>query len=243
VEVCIFQIKTNMIVDLLILTTILSIMNRVHRKFDMMSGLPYQISITLLEYAVIPEQYYIFDWSEPPPKILHVVYGLQLCYYLSSLIMDHKWIEGVMKLHHMTTIAAICTSWYHNKMQVGLLVMIIHNFSDIFLYIIRLCRTIQGYTDEHGDHNRSLYSNRTLFWSKAITAITLPLLLFLWYELRILYLFQIICASYSLYEHGFGKTIGIICLSILWCIHIHWLGLILQKTFMLGKEIYLRLLG
>lgn len=48
------------------------------------------------------------------------------------------WLESMV--HHIATIALLLYSYYVNFTRVGIMVMLLHDVSDIFLEAAKLCR-------------------------------------------------------------------------------------------------------
>jgi hypothetical protein len=77
------------------------------------------------------------------PKEVWWYYMVELSFYWSlsfSQFFDVKRKDFVeMFIHHVTTIALLCFSWTCNLFRCGTLVLIIHDFADIFLESAKLC--------------------------------------------------------------------------------------------------------
>merc|ERR1711968_76006 len=65
------------------------------------------------------------------------------CIWFATCI-SHVWIEEkhkdyfVMFIHHLVTIALVWGSWCFGYLRIGILVMYVHDFSDIFIDIMKL---------------------------------------------------------------------------------------------------------
>mmetsp|Transcript_10181 Transcript_10181/g.21773 ORF Transcript_10181/g.21773 Transcript_10181/m.21773 type:complete len:318 (-) Transcript_10181:652-1605(-) len=96
-------------------------------------------------------RYYWLGCSHFPPCNMIVSKGVLLFYcietgfYLQSIhfLMFHEvrrkdWLESM--IHHIVTAGLLCYSYYVNFTRIGIMVMLIHDVSDIFLELAKLCR-------------------------------------------------------------------------------------------------------
>jgi len=86
--------------------------------------------------------WYDYPHHEVPGEVWWY-YMVELAFYWSlsiSQFVDVKRKDFVeMLIHHITTIALLCFSWTCNLTRCGTLVLVIHDFSDIFLEFAKLC--------------------------------------------------------------------------------------------------------
>jgi hypothetical protein len=93
--------------------------------------------VNMLE-AGFPE--YFFFWK---PDYFNIYYLANLSYHLTDLIWLVFFYElqndfVMMILHHICTVSLIVFSYMSNYSNVGSIVMFLHDFSDIFVYLIRI---------------------------------------------------------------------------------------------------------
>jgi hypothetical protein len=76
---------------------------------------------------------------------------LQAIHFLAFLEVRRKdWLESM--IHHIVTVGLLVYSYYVNFTRVGILIMLLHDISDIFLEAAKLCR-----------YSRSMLAANTFF--------------------------------------------------------------------------------
>ncbi|EGD72295.1 hypothetical protein PTSG_00315 [Salpingoeca rosetta] len=78
------------------------------------------------------------EHRQPKPMILQVNYIVELSYYISGIVLhtlvDEKLTDfWIMLLHHVVTVCLLAFSYFHNFHRIGMLVLMVHDVSDIFL--------------------------------------------------------------------------------------------------------------
>eukprot|EP00947_MAST-08B_sp_MAST-8B-sp1_P002640 g2640.t1 len=114
---------------------------------DQVWQLVVHVSMAAMEWAVLADE----DWYADPKQVwipapaaqgtqkplLRYLYIMQLAVWVGTCI-SHRWLEElhkdyyVMYIHHIATIALLLGSWYWNYHRVGVLVLFVHDFSDVF---------------------------------------------------------------------------------------------------------------
>ena len=106
-----------------------------------------------IEVYIFTEETWLTDtktmWSPTHPRehtftpIVHFVYLLQLAIWMYTAF-SHKFLEEnhmdyfVMYLHHVMTIFMVVTSYHYNYYRVGLVVLFIHDISDITVDLLKM---------------------------------------------------------------------------------------------------------
>ena len=160
-----------------------------------------------------------------PSYIFHIKPQLFNYYYLGALafhLTDLIWLVGVyelqsdflmMLLHHTCTISLITFSYLSNYTNVGCIVLFLHDFTDIFVYITRI-----------------FLNTRT----KEIIKVSSGIFLLLIYIYCRIYVFGdlLVKVFYGLISHlnWVNQTLwGFLC--FLYVLHLYWVYLILNKIF------------
>ena len=79
---------------------------------------------------------------------IHVLYLLQMALWVDTCF-QHRFVEErhkdylLMYTHHLVTIALVGVSYYYNYLRVGVLVLYIHDVSDIPVDLLKLCNYCQ----------------------------------------------------------------------------------------------------
>lgn len=83
------------------------------------------------------------DEQPPAPIALQGLYIAQLCVWIYTCVIHRFFDERrrdyfMMYLHHLITIALVGMSWYANYLRIGLLVLYVHDASDIYIDLLKM---------------------------------------------------------------------------------------------------------
>ena len=140
---------------------------------------------------------------------------MQLGYHMFSLVQHlykepkNDFIE--MLLHHIITVSLISLAYFMNYVCTSILVLIVHDFSDIFGYLVRI------FVDTE-------YKNWTLFWYLSLLAT--------WFYMR-LFVFPFELIRFAVYDNElkheiYGLGIMGAMLHILLFLHAYWFWLFIK---------------
>ena len=202
------------------------------KTYNMWNGLIYHTCMTLLTIIVTPPNYisnyddFIIQKPLSIPISLHMVYLLQLLYYIIALKYDAT-DKFIMKLHDIVTIIVISVSWCFNYIPVGVVVMLIHDSTDIPLYILRILRTYQGSKDPY--RRSSVTKDYRSNFGNYIMYLSILSVLVSWGLIRIFYFGDLIlrCRHVAIFQ---SEKIAVSCLMCLWIMHVYWYGMITSKV-------------
>lgn len=213
------------------------------RKFVDQSGqFTVHVVMTVLEVIVLSQQDWVW-WTDTatcwtpnfkPPALLQSLYLAQTASWFSTAY-SHRFVEAhhkdyfVMYAHHVTTIALCYGSYYTGTTRVGLLVLLVHDGSDIPADILKMVNYM-GLDEKSG-----LY----------LTEISFVTTLFSWAYYR-LYLFPFHVLASALHtesmpiceDTGNGMQCNIMrgLLCVLQCMHIWWFYLFLRIAYKLSNN-------
>ena len=83
-------------------------------------------------------------WEQPNGSEVHALYGLQMSIWLVTCYF-HRFVQERNKdyftvyLHHLATIGLVWFSWWFNYVRIGTVVLFLHDVSDIFIDLLKLC--------------------------------------------------------------------------------------------------------
>lgn len=206
---------------------------RLRADFSMLSGFVYHLCMTAYVWHATPREFLVNSvaWLNEPvvvPWSVHGLYLLQLLYHGLSWKCDPHGRTGIMALHHVVTCVLIVLSWWYNYVPLGCLMMLIHDITDLPLYVVRACRVHQGHSDPHSTAlHRPLRGMKwllreLLLWS-AVTATVVS-----WLLLRVWLLPHVIHQIWEHHTTG-SQLICMGCLCALWVMHVYWYGLLWFK--------------
>ncbi|CAF4253937.1 unnamed protein product [Rotaria sp. Silwood2] len=194
-------------------------------------------SVYLLHYcySYFHEPYLIWDDWLPGMNVpfdIKLMYFIQCGFYLHSvygtLYMDYKRKDFyVMLLHHVVTMALIFVSYATRYHKIGLLVLYVHDITDIWLELTKALHYLGSRED----------GRQYPIWETAASGcfIMFTFCWFLfrlyWYPMKVLYSAGVVTA-YRAYDKGCGLYAffnGL--LWILLGLNIYWLYFILQFLF------------
>lgn len=152
------------------------------------------------------------------PKYFNYYYLGTLAFHITDLI----WLVAVyelqsdflmMLLHHICTVILITFSYLSNYSNVGCIVLFLHDFTDIFVYITRLFLNTR---------------------SKEVVKVSSGILLLLVYLYTRIYVYgDLLIQTYigltSHFNWVFQTLWGFLC--FLYILHLYWVYLILKKIF------------
>ncbi|CAF2546525.1 unnamed protein product [Rotaria sp. Silwood2] len=199
--------------------------------------LTWSYSVYLLHYcySYFHEPYLIWDDWLPGMNVpfdIKLMYFIQCGFYLHSvygtLYMDYKRKDFyVMLLHHVVTMALIFVSYATRYHKIGLLVLYVHDITDIWLELTKALHYLGSRED----------GRQYPIWETAASGcfIMFTFCWFLfrlyWYPMKVLYSAGVVTA-YRAYDKGCGLYAffnGL--LWILLGLNIYWLYFILQFLF------------
>jgi len=164
------------------------------------------------------------------PWDLKVYYQISLGYHLHSLAYHSFWTKRrndfiEMLLHHLVTVFLIGFSYMFNWLKVGLLVMLVHDVSDIPGYLVRI-----------------FVDTKYL----VCTLISYALLLVGWGYLRLYVFPMVIIRSIFVDAANFNErsdrrsipavTIFLVMLSVLTVLHYYWYALFIRMGMMAASS-------
>jgi len=161
-----------------------------------------------------------------PGYILHTKPKFFNYYYLGTLafhITDLIWLIFVyelqsdfrmMLLHHICTVSLITFSYLSNLSNVGCIVLFLHDFTDIFVYITRIFLNTK---------------------TKEVVKVSSGILLLLIYLYTRIYVYgDLLVKTYIGFSSHFNwvnhTLLGFLC--FLFVLHLHWIYLIFNKIIM-----------
>lgn len=153
------------------------------------------------------------------PELFNVYYLVALAYHLTDLV----WLLGIYELqtdfkmmlvHHICTISLVVFSYLCNYSHLGSIIMFLHDFGDIFVYIARI-----------------LLNTSFPETSKTSSGIVL---LIVWIYTRLYVFAGVIFSVYRGFAPDYNLAIIniIIFLCFLYVLHIYWVYLIFKKICM-----------
>lgn len=162
---------------------------------------------------------------QPLSRAFRAYYLMEIAFYVHAalyLTRDTRRKDFVeMVIHHGATLGLVVLSWWHRYTRIGLVVLILHNWADIFLY---LAKVVVYVTHGKGKWKEILF---TLF------AIN--------FFISRLYFFPLVVLP-SAYWDSTTYTPLILywftCNLLLWCLqalHVFWFFLILRMVVRLAK--------
>ena len=128
-----------------------------HKFQDQMWQLAIHVSMTLLELYVLHLENGTVDWVAnywdlwlPHPKngqmtkaTAHLVYFLQIGIWIDTCLL-HRFVEErhkdyiLMFTHHLVTIALLSVSYYYNYIRIGVIVLYVHDVTDIVVDLLKI---------------------------------------------------------------------------------------------------------
>lgn len=145
-----------------------------------------------------------------------VVIVLFLFSLVNTLINRDSKDFGVMLFHHLITPAEIWFSYQCNYAAIGLVIMYLHDSSDVFLHLAKAF------------HNEAF---------KKCTDITFVLFAFIFFVTRLLLLPMCPYAYFFQQSHQdtCGHILATTC-SVLVCLHMYWFSLIVKMILRFAEE-------
>ncbi|CAF0791647.1 unnamed protein product [Rotaria sordida] len=195
----------------------------------------FNLYLLTYRYDYFHQPYLIWDDWIPGMDIpfdIQLMYFIQCGFYLHSvyatIYMDYKRKDYyAMLLHHVLTMALISVSYATRYHKVGLLVLFVHDITDIWL---ELAKSLHYMSTRKGGRQCPQWENaaNVVF---VIFILTWFLFRLYWYPLRVLYSTGVVTA-YRVYDRGCGLY-GFfnLLLLILLGLNIYWLYFILQLLF------------
>ena len=186
--------------------------------YNVLSDLPYSTKtffgkgeVSVIFKEGFPESHYHIK-----PDYFNVWYLINL----SHQITDFIWLIGIYELqtdflmmlvHHTCTISLISFSYLSNYSHIGALILFLHDFGDIFVYVARL-----------------FLNTRAPEFTKTSSGI---LLLFVWIYTRIYILAELALVIYMELNVKFNWVLGVmwVILTFLYILHCYWVFLIAKK--------------
>ncbi len=159
------------------------------------------------------------DWMyHIKPELFNVYYLTALAFHLTDLIWL-LWIYELqtdfkmMLVHHICTITLITFSYLCNYSNIGSIIIFLHDFGDIFVYIMRVFLNTKA--------------------PKILKTLTGFLLLIVWIYTRLYVLFGIIIEIYIGFSTHFNwANVNLLTfLCFLYVMHIIWVYHILKKLY------------
>ncbi|CAF1088995.1 unnamed protein product [Rotaria sordida] len=192
----------------------------------------YSVYLLFYRYNYFHEPYLIWDDWSPGVNIpfdITLMYFVQCGFYLHSvygtLYMDHKRKDFyVMLLHHFVTMALIFVSYATRYHKIGLLVLFVHDITDIWLELTKLLHYMRSRED---GRDYPMWETAATFGFIMFT-FTWFLFRLYWYPMKVLYSTGVVTA-YRAYDKGCGLYVffnGL--LWILFGLNLYWLFFILQ---------------
>ena len=87
-------------------------------------------------------------YSQANNTSMHLFYLVQLAIWIDTCF-SHCFIEErhkdyvMMYVHHLVTILLVWASYSNNYMRVGVVILLLHDFSDIFLDLLKICNYLK----------------------------------------------------------------------------------------------------
>jgi ceramide synthetase len=167
----------------------------------------YQLDIVFLN--INSNFKYVFYTDEH----IKFMYCIQFIHKIQSCVFQPKtYLSFSLYIHHICTLLLIISSWYSGYHVPGILIMFIHDVSDIFTYLLRIMKTLK--------------------------LKTISLLLFMPFQLISWILFRLLSLpiiTWLFYQSPFIESkIKYICipfLFILFCLHICWFKMMIYKIY------------
>lgn len=170
----------------------------------------WHLCISIFAFGIIDTEYY----KNPPIDLpfhngIQALYALSFTYHVVLCFIDPavKTMK-LIQIHHATTLFLIAYSWYVNYVAYGAIIMLINDFTDVPMFILRRI-------------NKQKNPDLCLLYTSATTVVIS------WILLRVIYFAHLI----SLVFHF--NLASFVCLSILWCLNVYWLYLIFAKAIRL----------
>ena len=211
---------------------------RIKRFGSVLFKFIYFVIISTTEYTLIKNESWLpvelggsgniinafINWPLHEITFYHrLIYIINLSYHTHSLI--YLFLIGLkrndrneMLIHHLVTIFIILLSWYAKFIYIGIVVMFLHNISDISTYAIKVLIDT--------DCNN-------------LTIILFIAVLLTWGWTRLYVLPNIIRQIYINVPSLIGRSntnIFIVLLGTLFCLHIYWYGLVLNMGYVKLKK-------
>jgi hypothetical protein len=131
---------------------------------------------------------------------------ISIAYYLFLLRFDPHGKEFIMRIHHISAIFTLSYAIYSGYMNIGSLVTLASDISDVPMFIMRILR--------HNDYSLSFQ----------IPACVLTIIA--WHHLRVMYFYKVSSSLYSNNAPFF--TYGTI--YIFWVMSVYWWMLLMYKA-------------
>jgi len=180
------------------------------------------------EWSLRHTENYYKGWPlHPFPTIFKTYYLMELSFYLHCVfarLFERRQKDFYeMTLHHIVTFTLVAVSYFFRYQRVGLVILILHNASDIFLY----CGKCFHYIVQRVPPKTSLAKNLDLFTNFlfllfTITFFVTRLIFFPFYVVRsTIFELPVIIPS-----RGYYIVVSQVFLCVLVGLHIFWFGLI-----------------
>jgi ceramide synthetase len=218
------------------------------RKFrDQSWQLSLHVIMTLIEIAIMYKTdwlyFYdraaIFSQDEVHPWIRRLYLAQLAAWFYTAF--SHRFLEAhhkdyyVMYSHHAVTILLIAISFRPRLINVGYLVLLAHDLSDISVDLLKMTNYL-GF-----DCNSGLYAVEVIFTINLISWITFRLLWFPFYMVLGAYNYGPLCCTDALgevtdyVEYGWMRLCTGL-LAVLVCMHVWWFILFVRLAFRLLRE-------
>jgi len=149
------------------------------RFADQFWQLVVHVSMTIFELAILSETNYSWlynpdeSWIPPPSRqavnpTIEAFYQTQLCIWVATGL-SHKFVDErnkdyyVMYIHHIATLGLVFGSWTCNYTRIGVLVLFVHDSSDIAIDMLKLTNHLKLH------ERKFFYICETCFVSTIIT--------------------------------------------------------------------------
>lgn len=149
------------------------------------------------------------------PPVYYFTYFFCIGYHLQRLTRlvvnpGFDWLE--MGAHHVVTIYLLVISIYGNYLRIGIVVLMVNDVSDIFVYVAKICSYVE---------------------SKALL-VTFPLLMITWAYWRIYeFVLTVIPMTRMHPEYCNACRIGTYGMGVLWLLNIYWFSLFAKMAYRL----------
>ena len=152
---------------------------------------------------------------------LILLYQTQVLFHLQGLFLEPKHeLNNAIVLHHTAMLVLLFSSYYCNFVIQGLCVFLLHNRSDIGMFLVRF---VQSFDEGRDSRVASL-----------CMMVLVQLLVVVWFNDRVLRfgLLNLTLVTEFLDFNQWIEIIISVMLIVLWVLNLHWLTLFLRKTYM-----------